>query len=106
MKPRDLIVTFLLLLSCSAATFAAAPPKAPPDFRHCAGTYSGAPRPPDGHVDIALLLKQLGELHADTYNWLIWTSPHDWDDLQAFLPKADAQHIRVWVSLVPPSESP
>src|SRR3954463_12551880 len=106
MKPRYQIVTFLLLMLCPAMAPAAAPAEVPVDFRHCAGTYSGAPRLPDGHVDIPLLLKQLGELHADTYNWLIWTGPHDWDDLQTFLPAAREQGIRVWVSLVPPSESP
>ena len=70
------------------------------------GTYAGAPRGRDGHVDRAELLRQLAEQHARSYSWLIWPSPHDWEDLQAFLPEARKQNLRVWVTLVPPSESP
>jgi hypothetical protein len=52
------------------------------------------------------LLRELAEQHAQTYSWLIWRGEHDWDDLQAFLPSARKQGLRVWVTLVPPSESP
>lgn len=75
-------------------------------IRGCAGTYSAPPRGKDGRVDTRLLLEQLKDLHADTYSWLIWTADTDWDDLQTFLPLAREANIRVWVTLVPPSESP
>lgn len=70
------------------------------------GTYAGEPRLPNGRVDLDRLLRELGEIHADTYNWLIWHAATDWQDLQAFLPLAQRKGIKVWVTLVPPSESP
>jgi hypothetical protein len=75
-------------------------------IRGCVGTYSGAPRGKDGRVDVQRLLEQLKDLHANTYSWLIWTADTDWEDLQTFLPPAREAGIRVWVTLVPPSESP
>jgi hypothetical protein len=76
------------------------------DFRNCAGTYSAAPRGADKRVDIPVLLERLKALRAESYNWLIWGHDTDWDDLRLFLPKAREQGLRVWVTLVPPSESP
>lgn len=70
------------------------------------GTYNAAPRRADGRVDVDRLLRELGALRANTYNFLIWHAATDWDDLKLFLPRAAAQQIRVWVTLVPPSESP
>jgi len=70
------------------------------------GTYDGEPRRPDGLVDVERLVRELVELRANTYNWLIWHRATDWDDLKRFLPAARAKGIRVWVCLVPPSESP
>jgi len=70
------------------------------------GTYSGEPRLSSGRVDIQRLLDELTDLRANTYNWLIWHASTDWEDLQEFLPLAATRHIRVWVTLVPPSESP
>lgn len=75
-------------------------------IRGCRGTYSAPPRKADGHVDAAALLGDLADLHADTYSWLVWMAGTDWEDLQAFLPQARARGVRVWVTLVPPSESP
>jgi hypothetical protein len=57
-------------------------------------------------VDVQFLADDLAALKANTYNWLIWHAPTDWDDLQLFLPLARAKGIRVWVTLVPPTESP
>lgn len=74
-------------------------------LRHSYGTYAGELRAADGHMDKARLLAELGELHANTYNWLISRANTDWDDLQTFLPLAKAKGIRVWVTLLPPSES-
>lgn len=70
------------------------------------GTYAGAPLLPDGTMDIPRLINELGEINANTYNWLIARSHTDWDDLQKFLPMAKEKGIRVWVTLLPPSESP
>lgn len=68
------------------------------------GDYDAEPRD-GGHVDCALLVRRLQELGANTYMWLIWHSPNDWEDLHEFLPLAAAAGITVWVYLVPPSET-
>src|SRR3954468_4470728 len=69
------------------------------------GTYGANLRKPDGHIDAQRLLADLEELHANTYNWLIAGAATDWEDLQAFLPLARKHGIRVWATLLPPSES-
>jgi hypothetical protein len=73
---------------------------------HSYGTYGGNVRAADGHIDSARLIAELGELHANTYNWLIEGAATNWDDLQTFLPLAEQHGIRVWVTVLPPSESP
>jgi len=80
-------------------------PRAVP-LRGTFGTYDAAPRQADGRVDVGRLTGELEVLRANTYNWLIWHAPTDWEDLQRFLPRAREKQIRVWVTLVPPSESP
>jgi len=70
------------------------------------GTYDAAPRKADGRVDSDRLRSELVDLKVNAYNYLIWHGKHDWEDLQAFLPAARVKGIKVWVSLVPPSESP
>jgi len=57
-------------------------------------------------VDIARLLNELVDQRANTYNWLIHSELTDWDDLKLFLPQARKKGIRVWVTLVPPTEQP
>lgn len=74
--------------------------------RNVFGTYNAAPRRADGRVDLAFLLEDLRAIGANTYNWLVWHAATDWDDLKAFLPQARERRIQVWVTLVPPSESP
>lgn len=69
------------------------------------GTYAGLPRFDDGKVNFNELIRQLKELNVNTYNWLVWTNENDWKDLQRFLPIASENHIAVWITLVPPSES-
>jgi len=81
-------------------------PRAASHVRGCFGTYDGEPRLPDGGVDVETLLAELVELKANTYNWLVWHGSNDWADLKVFLPLARRDHINVWVTLVPPSESP
>jgi len=72
----------------------------------CRGTYDAAPRLANGRVDLDRLLSELADLQANTYHWLIWHAETDWEDLQAFLPRAGKAGLKVWVTLVPPSESP
>ncbi len=96
---RRSLLALLALGACAAA------PSFPP--RNLAvGDYDAQPRRPDGHVDVAFLAERLRELGANTYLWLVWHAPTDWEDLRAFLPLARENGIDVWVYLVPPSESP
>lgn len=100
------------LRGCGAAWVVSRPAAgaADPDrgnaLRGCLATYNAPPRTSDRRVDVPRLLAELADLGANTYNWLIWHEPTDWDDLQRFLPLARRQGLRVWVTLVPPSESP
>jgi hypothetical protein len=70
------------------------------------GTYCLPPRLTNGRVDIAKLVEQLSDLHANTYSFCLHMAPTDWPDLKLFLPLAAKKGIRVWASIVPPSESP
>lgn len=91
----------ILLLSCCLLAGLAAAASAPPFL----GDYDAEPRLADGHVDNAALLQALQELHANTYMWLIWHKPTDWEDLQTFLPLAREAGISVWAYLVPHTET-
>lgn len=93
------------LAAVQAADVAAQRPRLDP-LKNVFGTYNAAPRQADGRVDLDFLVKDLRAIGANTYNWLIWHASTDWDDLKAFLPLADERKIQVWVTLVPPSESP
>jgi len=101
---------FTAILLSLAASAAPSQNNAPLDraqaLRGCFGTYAGVSRGKDRRVDVARLARELGELKADTYSWLIHDGATDWDDLKLFLPLAREGGIRVWVTLVPPSESP
>jgi len=91
-----------MVQTSSAADKAPGPPlEAPLHF----ADYDAEPRRPDGHVDGEFLLARLKELQVNTYYWLIYHAATDWEDLQAFLPKAAAANLQVWVYLVPPTES-
>ncbi len=69
------------------------------------GTYAAEPRT-KGRVDTDRLVTELLKARVNTYNFLVHHQPTDWDDLLIFLPKAQAKGIKVWVTLVPPSEPP
>jgi hypothetical protein len=69
-------------------------------------TYCRPPRTAEQRVDVPRLISELKDLHANTYSFCIHNFETDWDDLKSILPAARAQGIRVWASLVPPSESP
>lgn len=75
-------------------------------LRGCFGTYDAEPRNSDGRVDVERLVNELVAIRANTYNFLVWRAPNDWEDLKLFLPRAREKNIKVWVTLVPPSESP
>ncbi len=75
-------------------------------LRHTIGTYSRPPRLDSGRVNAQRLVEQLMDVHANTYCFCIHNAATDWDDLQLFLPLAAQHGIRVWASIVPPSESP
>lgn len=73
---------------------------------HSYGTYAGEIRKPDGHLDCERLIAELGDMRATTYNFLIARGKSDWEDLHTFLPLAKQKGLRVWVTVLPPSESP
>jgi hypothetical protein len=75
-------------------------------LRKSYGTYSGAIRKPDGRLELTRLIRELGEIGANNYNFLIGRADADWDDLHTLLPLAREHGIRVWATIMPPSESP
>ena len=105
----QILLAGLALCATRLVTDAAETPAVPDRaaaLRGTLATYDGVPRRSDRHADLPRLLRELADLGANTYNFLVWQEPTDWDDLKLFLPLARAQNLRVWVSLVPPSESP
>ena len=107
MRPRTSL-TLLFGLLCFTSARAAKTDDAAARrqaISHSYGTYGANLRTTDGHIDSQRLLSDLTELHANTYNWLIAGAATDWDDLHTFLPLARKHGIRVWVTLLPPSES-
>jgi len=70
------------------------------------GVYDNEPRLADKHVDAATLISKIKAANANTYNYLVGHEATDWTDLPAFLDAADEAGIDVWVTLLPPSESP
>jgi hypothetical protein len=76
------------------------------NLRGSFGTYDNEPRKKDGRVDVERLATELDKIKANTYNYLVWHATNDWEDLKLFLPLAQARGVRVWVTVVPPTESP
>ena len=106
-SPTALVLLFAISLFAAPRSGATESPGVPGgQLRGTFGTYNAAPRQADGRVNVDRLLSELVALNANTYNWLVWHGAADWDDLQLFLPRAAQAGIKVWVSLVPPSESP
>jgi len=68
------------------------------------GDYDAELRGAEGHVDIPRMIQRLQDMGANTYFWLIWHAPTDWEDLQRFLPEAQKAKIQVWAYLCPHSE--
>ena len=105
-RPLLIALTLVVCLSSAVQTVAAPPLELGAELRGARGTYAGQPRQASGRVDQARLLAELDELGVNSYNWLVWQRETDWEDLREFLPAARARGWRVWVTLVPPSESP
>jgi len=74
-----------------------------PNLLGTLGDYDSEPRTPEGRVDISRLLEQIRTAHMNTYDWLIWHADSDWEDFRRFLPIARETHLKVWVTLCPPS---
>jgi hypothetical protein len=70
------------------------------------GTYAFPPTFANGDIDAGKLIAQLKDIHANTYHWLAWGKHADFAAFKKFLPMAAQANIRVWITLVPPSESP
>lgn len=57
------------------------------------------------HIDTPATIAELRRLHVNTYLFLIWHSPTDWEDFKnEFLAAARRAGIDVWAYIVPPSE--
>ncbi len=76
------------------------------NLRGTFGSYDAEPRLESGRVDVQRLVTELTKIKANTYNFLIWHATNDWDDLKLFLPLAREKGIKVWITLVPPTEAP
>jgi hypothetical protein len=104
------VCQLLLGLLCGCATHRAGETAArhqrAQGILHTRATYCSAPRKADGRVDVDKLVAELVDVGANTYSFCIHASATDWDDLKLILPKAREKGIRVWASVVPPSESP
>jgi len=71
------------------------------------GDYDLELRDKNGRLDAINLIERLKDIKVNTYAYLIWHSPYDWDDLcDAFMPLAQKEGIDVIVYLTPPSEPP
>lgn len=67
------------------------------------GTYGSPPRKGDT-ILYDDLIKQLKDLHATTYNWLIMPDKKSFEQFKEFLPLAQKDSIEVWATLIPPVE--
>jgi hypothetical protein len=74
-------------------------------LRGTLGTYCGMPRRPDTTIEVEKLVEQLVDTKVNVYSLCIHQGERDWDDLQTMLPLLRKHGIKVWASIVPPSES-
>jgi hypothetical protein len=75
-------------------------------FKNCIGTYGRPNWKADGHADTQKLLGELEDIGANTFHWAIHNYTNEWDEIKTFLPLARKKNINVWITLMPPSESP
>jgi hypothetical protein len=103
-RSKNLVGLLLVCALSASAPKAIAVDRTAP-LRGCFGTYAGAPKLPDGHVDQQKLMAELLDIHANTYHWLFRGKQIEFDDFKAFMPLAAQHKIKLWVTLVPPSET-
>jgi hypothetical protein len=72
----------------------------------CFGTYGRPTWLTNGHADVQKLLSDLEDIRANTFHWAIHAYTNEWDEIKTFLPLARKKNINVWITLMPPSESP
>ena len=75
-------------------------------LKGCIGTYGRPKLLANKHADVQKLLVELEDIHANMFHWAIHAYTNEWDEFQSFLPLAREKHIQVWVTVMPPSESP
>jgi len=68
-------------------------------------SYTAPVRGADGRVDATATVNRLKELKANTYAYSVQNAT-DWADLPEFASSAQTAGLKVWVSLLPPSECP
>lgn len=83
-------------------------PPAPPILADYDNALLEATAREDGliHVDAAATVDALLALGANTYAFLLYLGPADWDDLAEYVAVAEPAGLDTWVYLVPPAERP
>lgn len=93
----SLIILFTIILTFSGCT-------ENPENNFIKAVYDNEPRLENGHIDVPALISSIKAHNANTYNYLIWHSEHDWEDLLGFLEEAQKEGIDVWITISPPQE--
>ena len=101
---RLLLLVILFLLSGFGAR--AAEQLRRESLRGCIGTYGRPTRMTNGVADVPKLLGELEDIRANTFHWAIHASSNEWNEIKTFLPLANKKNIKVWITVMPPSESP
>jgi hypothetical protein len=96
-------VALLMLIGAGLSATAATPPAR---NKPVLGDFAAEIRRPDGHIDTPAMIEALKAMSANTYFYLVWHTPTDWDDLPEFASAAEKEGIDVWVYLIPWSETP
>jgi hypothetical protein len=68
------------------------------------GVYGGPPRTADGALDMEKLFLKVSASGADTCNILLTDTPRGLAELEVLLPEAQKRGVKVWVTILPPSE--
>lgn len=106
MKKMLLVGLLLVIIAPALEAAGRGPRDVASQKRGIIGDFAAEIRRDDGHIDIAANIAALKAISANTYFYLIWHSPNDWDDLPAFASAAEKAGIDVWVYIIPWSETP
>jgi len=68
------------------------------------GQYDSLPRYPNGTADVQGLAATLADTNTSTYNYLLGDPVNGMGELEGFLVLAKERGIKVWVTILPPSE--